>query len=118
MIFLRFNFALKRSIAFEWEYCVITTLLTYKPRELNSLIKRKTCFYTKVPFNNANENTRRTIDRLDCNLGYVKGNVVACTHEANQLKEHFFEHTGFDPEMPNYGYLIPLIVTFGVNVTF
>lgn len=26
--------------------------------------------------------------------------------------------TGFDPEMPNYGYLIPLIVTFGVNVTF
>lgn len=26
--------------------------------------------------------------------------------------------TGFDPEMPNYGYLIPLVVTFGVNVTF
>ena len=36
------------------------------------------------------------IDVLD-----VKGNVVACTHEANQLKEHFFEHTGFDPEMVN-----------------
>lgn len=69
--------------------------------DVRALIKRKTCFYTKVPFNNANENTRRTIDRLDCNLGYVKGNVVACTHEANQLKEHFFEHTGFDPEMVN-----------------
>lgn len=26
--------------------------------------------------------------------------------------------TGFDPEMPNYGYLIPFIATFGVNVTF
>jgi hypothetical protein len=26
--------------------------------------------------------------------------------------------TGFDPEMPNYGYLIPLVMTFGVNVTF
>lgn len=26
--------------------------------------------------------------------------------------------TSFDPEMPNYGYLIPLVVSFGVNVTF
>jgi len=26
--------------------------------------------------------------------------------------------TSFDPEMPDYGYLIPLVMTFGVNVTF
>lgn len=69
--------------------------------DVRKLIKRKTCFYTKIPFDNTTEAHRRTIDRLDCNLGYVKGNVVACTHEANQMKEHFFEHTGFDPEIVN-----------------
>lgn len=26
--------------------------------------------------------------------------------------------TSFDPEMPSYGYLTPMIVTFGINVTF
>lgn len=26
--------------------------------------------------------------------------------------------TSFDPEMPDYGYLIPFVMTFGVNVTF
>jgi hypothetical protein len=26
--------------------------------------------------------------------------------------------TSFDPEMPSYGYLTPLVLTFGVNVTF
>lgn len=26
--------------------------------------------------------------------------------------------TSFDPEMPSYGYLIPLVMNFGVNVTF
>ena len=28
------------------------------------------------------------------------------------------EFTGVDPENPNYGYPIPLNVTFGVNVSF
>ena len=69
--------------------------------DIRKLVRRKTCFYTKVPFDNAVEAHRRTIDRIDCNLGYVKGNVVACTDEANQLKEHFFEHNGFNPEIVN-----------------
>jgi TonB-linked SusC/RagA family outer membrane protein len=28
------------------------------------------------------------------------------------------QFTSFDPEMPNYGYLIPFVMTFGINVTF
>lgn len=65
--------------------------------DVRALLKRKTCAYTKVEFSTTVEAHKRTIDRMDCNLGYVKGNVVACTHESNQMKEHFFEHTGFDP---------------------
>ena len=69
--------------------------------DIRKLLKRKTCAYTKVEFDDKVENFHRTIDRIDCNLGYVKGNVVACTHEANQLKEHFFEHNGFNPDTVN-----------------
>lgn len=69
--------------------------------DVRALLKRKTCAYTKVEFSETNEAHKRTIDRMDCNLGYVRGNVVACTHEANQLKEHFFEHTGFNPDTVN-----------------
>jgi hypothetical protein len=36
----------------------------------------------------------RTIDRIDNNKGYVKGNVVSCSRKANQLKNLVFE-SGF-----------------------
>ena len=32
------------------------------------------------------------VDRIDNTKGYVKGNVVACTHIANQLKEMLVEN--------------------------
>ena len=32
-----------------------------------------------------------TIDRVDCKKGYVRGNVVACKHQWNQIKSHLFE---------------------------
>lgn len=67
--------------------------------DVRALLNRKTCFYTKEAFGAGNK--KRTVDRLDCNLGYVRGNVVACTEEANSLKEHFFEHTGHDPDTIN-----------------
>lgn len=59
------------------------------------LSERKTCFFLDTPFTETGE-FKRTVDRLDCNKGYVKGNVVACTHMANQMKNHFFEHSKFD----------------------
>lgn len=64
--------------------------------DVRKLLSRKTCFYTGVKFDD--KNNTRSIDRIDCNKGYVKGNVVACTLEVNNMKEHFFEHKGFDQE--------------------
>ena len=36
----------------------------------------------------------------------------------NLLTIHASNFTGVDPENPNYGYPIPLNITFGLNVTF
>lgn len=32
-----------------------------------------------------------TVDRLNCNKGYTKDNIVLCTKEANNLKNQLFE---------------------------
>ena len=55
-----------------------------------NLMKAKKCQYsgvtlTEPEFGNPSP-TDRTIDRIDPNKGYVKGNVVVCCHAANQLK--------------------------------
>lgn len=55
--------------------------------DIRKLLTRKTCYYTGEPLTDNN----RSVDRLDNRKGYVKGNVVACTVKANQLKEHLFE---------------------------
>ena len=44
------------------------------------------CAYTKLPFSETNPNFYPTLDRVDPNLGYVDGNVVLCSHWANQAK--------------------------------
>lgn len=55
--------------------------------DVKRLMEAKTCFYTKVPLTNSN----RTADRVDATKGYVRGNVVACTSVANQIKNRAFE---------------------------
>lgn len=64
--------------------------------DVKKLLLRKTCFYTKVEFDPNCEKKKRTVDRLDSKKGYVKGNVVACTAEANAMKEHFFERVDYN----------------------
>jgi len=59
--------------------------------DVRVLLKKKTCHYTGMRFNDT-ENLKRTVDRIDNTKGYVKGNVVACTHIANQLKEMLVEN--------------------------
>ncbi len=49
---------------------------------IRNITKSKRCFFTGVLLNDNN----RTIDRIDSAKGYVKGNVVACHHEFNQVK--------------------------------
>lgn len=65
--------------------------------DVRNLLLRKTCYYSNVKFNpNGGHEDSRTIDRLDCNKGYVKGNVVACTYKMNIFKENAFEHKEVD----------------------
>lgn len=62
--------------------------------DVRKLLERKTCYYTGAKFNNLNPNYKRTIDRIDCSKGYVKDNVVACTHNINQIKNLILEDGG------------------------
>ena len=50
---------------------------------LKNLLRAKRCYYTGELFTKANP---VTVDRVDSSLGYVKGNVVACTHDFNSRK--------------------------------
>lgn len=45
------------------------------------------CYYFGRPLTG----TSATVDRLDCNKGYTKNNIVLCTKEANNLKNQLFE---------------------------
>ena len=58
--------------------------------DVHHLLEQKVCFYTGKEFEKEGQ-YKRTIDRVDHNKGYVKGNVVACTDIANQLKARLFE---------------------------
>ena len=53
-------------------------------KELMSVEK---CYYTDVPFEEEGVFSR-SFDRIDSNLGYVEGNVVACTVDFNGKKSN------------------------------
>jgi len=54
--------------------------------KMKQLMTRKTCYYTGVKFNNSTN--RRSIDRVDNNIGYIDSNVVACTITINSIKNN------------------------------
>ena len=58
--------------------------------DVRSLMRRKTCAFTGVvlvdTYVGETPPNLRTIDRLDNDKGYVRGNVVACSHYINQAK--------------------------------
>ena len=59
--------------------------------EFSKIVARKKCFYTGVTMiklmgENSLDGNVLTLDRIDNSKGYVKGNVVACTKSANNLK--------------------------------
>lgn len=61
--------------------------------DVKNLLNRKTCYYTGCKFSDiADSNTCKTIDRINPNKGYVRGNVVACTKIANSLKNTVLEN--------------------------
>jgi len=61
-------------------------------QSMKNILSAKKCYYTGFPIKRAKHGQSYaqpddlTIDRIDCTKGYVKGNVVACSHAANQLK--------------------------------
>lgn len=59
-------------------------------KDVAELLLTKKCYYTGVDFEKEGD-LKKTIDRVDNARGYVKGNVVACTFLANNVKEMLFE---------------------------
>ena len=58
------------------------------------LMKRKTCYYSGVVLTEVHQDPhQRTIERLNDKIGYVKGNVVACSYKFNLIKEMLLEST-------------------------
>ena len=57
--------------------------------DLKTLLKKKTCYYTGVPFN---EENFMTLDRIDGTEWYTKQNTVACTNLVNNVKNALFEN--------------------------
>ena len=67
-----------------------------KVADVKRLLKRKTCTYSGVVMvkrrhtNQVEElgqiNEALTFDRVNPEKGYIKGNVVSCSHASNQLK--------------------------------
>jgi hypothetical protein len=59
--------------------------------EVKKLSNSKVCYYTGVRFDPSSEDTKFSVDRIDCTKGYVKGNVVACTIRINKIKARLLE---------------------------
>lgn len=69
-----FQSAADRSLEFDLSFETVKSLLLYPA-----------CFYTGKKFEEEGQ-LARSFDRIDSNLGYVEGNVVACTVDINQKK--------------------------------
>lgn len=63
--------------------------------DVKKLVLRKTCAYTGVRLTPDN----RTVDRIDASKGYVRGNVCAVTHAANQLKNAALENVNSETKL-------------------
>ena len=56
---------------------------------MKKLLSYKTCFYTGRTFAHGEKSIyARSIDRVNSSIGYVEGNVVACTVDINQKKSN------------------------------
>ena len=59
---------------------------------VKNLMKAKKCKYTGLTYDYTDPERSPSFDRLDCNLGYIKGNVVSCMKCVNDLKNVLIEH--------------------------
>lgn len=56
--------------------------------QYKKILQSKTCRYTKKKFDLSDEKSDNyiTLDRIDSSVGYIPGNVVACSKIANRIK--------------------------------
>jgi hypothetical protein len=60
--------------------------------DMRRLMNTKRCYFTAVELTHESDTPNKlTFDRIDNSVGYHKGNVVACSHKANQIKEMLIE---------------------------
>lgn len=57
--------------------------------ELRRLLKRKTCQYTGIKFDDQAHSL--SIDRIDASKGYVMDNIVVCSRVVNEFKANMIE---------------------------
>jgi hypothetical protein len=62
--------------------------------DVEKLLNTPNCYYTNQLFDDKVQALTQTFDRVDSTIGYVKGNVVACTFQVNELKNKLVEITG------------------------
>lgn len=62
--------------------------------DVRDLMHTTYCEYSGVAFDSTSITLKRTVDRINCKRGYVKGNVVACTHAMNCYKNELLEMVG------------------------
>lgn len=62
--------------------------------DVRDLMRTTHCGYSGVAFDNTSTPSKRTVDRVNCKRGYVKGNVLACTFAMNCYKNELLEMVG------------------------
>jgi len=57
--------------------------------DVKRLLNTKRCYYSRVELTDVEEDpNQRSLERVDNNKGYVKGNVVACSRRLNSIKSN------------------------------
>lgn len=62
--------------------------------DMKKLLKKTYCDYTGVLLDPNDDKLRPSIERIDENLGYVKGNVALVSVHANNFKSRVLDHGG------------------------
>ncbi|CAL9958453.1 Srd anti-sigma factor [Vibrio phage D69] len=68
--------------------------------DTRKLVTTKKCAYTGATLvDKKGDANNRTVERIDGSIGYVKGNVVAVTKKANEVKNMLLENDHSDHKM-------------------
>ncbi len=60
--------------------------------DVRTLIKKTKCHYSGLKYDYSDPDKSPSFDRLDSKKGYIKGNVVSCRKDINQIKNVLLEH--------------------------